>query len=1723
MSDLPMPVQPHALPPLPVPTRGIVPSEPFDTGEPFLNPDNIPDVISAHRDFVTAQSVEFHDVAAVLQGPSDISATDPDLNYARAMYVELGVRRLFPSAPDPTDPAITSANHPLAVLPEGFPQDESLLVYRKALEENPLYDQVSLRPTGPLGVGNNRPLEPSLFYPTVALGVEEHYEALRDYSVESAYRVYGEIQHYARSIAGLSVANLGEMGAEPLEVACRILAKVLVQYCGVDEQAVDIYYDQNSISAVEYTSTGVTAIAGPDMPDPGDDPFPDAAIPLASGEPSAANTEVLWTRMQTRSMAREQARLDRPVAMNTRSRRLARSSPPADYPLNRHGRLRGGALVPVYDTATAPTSVQFREGTFNDWIKSIHFRNLLNGRLRYGLRTHHLDSGVLVSPEEVNAVLMNTLPGALALMLFDSTGSINMRAQLARTLRLTLGSLFIMQPEVRSAMAGYIDHLRMPENGGWGRIRVGMQMTVTLARFIGGSFYGDANRHTEERMIILDSNVFYPGEDSLDKVGDMLKNALSIFSERDLGESGFRMISIREVELTAVHIVPSPAGEWIQTPPCLFVKKAILNVRNTDNKCAMYAYSLGILDKDGQRPVNYEMQSTWTNRIVGDWTGIQMPMEMKDWRKVERRNPDVGVFIYAPVMDDEQKYLKTVEVLRVPSNPEAKRFVQLMLLEKEGREHYVTITNMSRLMNTQNNRHRVRCPYCTSVITGNFETHIKDCSTVCTSRTVTPEQPSTIHFQRIQNSIELPVFMTADFECRMEDVEDPQTGDKLRVHKPVSVALHVHNALLSRTEVALDCPSFMFDSDNDQTVIDELLRTMKTYSARCETFTQACLQETQQRTKEQQPVNAQEMLELVDTKCFYCDEDVRSVCPGFVRAWILQQQRRPNRRRSHRRRRRHRSATEAEEEGEDEEEEEGEEEEEMIDPDVLEAVRLLESLHESPRPATPTLEVLHCFHPFTGEERGYCHAFCQKMVLSKLSKSLIPCYFHNATGYDMKLIISRLGSSTVPDLNVSKAFLIAQSSERVKRLDICGLSILDSMSHLGSSLEQLVKRLTADYTKPENCPTIARGILEHYGPRAPWRMLTRKGIFPYAWLTSHALMDHPELPPPEAFKNDLNGQEVSRDDYRYAQEVWDAFQCRTFRDYHNLYLWVDVWSLTDVMVNYAAFGRQNYNLDPTRYASSPAYAFDAMLKTTKSKFDILTDMDMVLFFERSIHGGISLAAHPYVTVDNPDLRFARGEDTEPRETDQYFGIWDENGQYAGAMTQYLPCSNFAWHPAPALFKLSSLEAEPSAQGILLEVDLEFPDDLHDKFNDLPPAPERMKVDRKHLSDEQRKAIEDRGSTATYKLVPHLLPHERYVVHGYTLHLYMRLGVKVTKVHRILTFSQARSIKSFVELNVKLRQEASARKDLAWSELAKGMNNWVYGKFLENLRKHGEWSIVPLSETRDPANAEHFRRLLSTNRLSQMEVRQSVAMLRFNRSTIVMDRPIYIGSAILSLAKRSIYSFWYETVRVIFPDARLVYTDTDSIFCVVRSSNIFEDCLAYETKLNGGVRPTTPGSGIFDWSSLDKDVHERFYSKHNDKVLGKFKWDMGSKIPTTIMALRSKMYSVEGVYDPATHSLTKRKCAAKGVPRSCHSTLDYWECLFDGVEDQVSFCRIGGKNMQLETLKQQKVGLTHTLHNDKRFIREKEGLPEGQKDWESFALGHVKLRGLSGCALEDLAD
>jgi hypothetical protein len=682
----------------------------------------------------------------------------------------------------------------------------------------------------------------------------------------------------------------------------------------------------------------------------------------------------------------------------------------------------------------------------------------------------------------------------------------------------------------------------------------------------------------------------------------------------------------------------------------------------------------------------------------------------------------------------------------------------------------------------------------------------------------------------------------------------------------------------------------------------------------------------------------------------------------------------------------------------------------------------------------------------TGEYRGAAHNLCN---LKFRFKPHVPVFFHNLKGYDGHLIMQ--GMSKWPE----KLEVLAQTLEKYSIIKFGKLIFKDTLQFLNASLDTLVSsmaettealctqcrksqklknsQITHDWKLVGKCNVCKSDIIKQLDeneirkkfkitsaniPTDLLHLVIRKGVYPYSYMTNWEQFKETSLPAKKFFYNHLTEEDISDVDYAHAKKVWSSFKMRTMGDYHDLYLKTDVYLLADIFQNFTQTCLKHYELDPAHYYTSPHLSWDACLKLTNQKLELLTDINMHQFIELGMRGGIStVCGFKYAKANNKYLH-----SYNPKKKSRYIIYLDANNLYGWAMCEALPTGGFRWLNDQEISQLDVTKLEPDSEiGYALEVDFEYPEELHDEHNDLPLAPERCKVPPAWLSSYQRKLMNDLKYSAANvpKLVPNLNDKKHYIVHYRNLQLYLSLGLKIKKIHRVLAFNQSAWMRPYIELNTKLRQAAKSDFEKDFFKL---MNNSVFGKTMENVRKR--------RTVKFPDSEKKYDKLVSSPLCKDVrQFKEGLIAVEIQKEKVIMNKPVYVGFSVLELSKWLMYEFYYNKMKKLYKDkVRVLYTDTDSLMLRIDTEDVYAD-----------MRESIDW---YDFANYDKN-HVN-YNTANNKVIGKMKDECAGIPIEEFVGLRSKLYAIRKKGDS-----TILKC--KGHKAKKTAFEEFKECLAESKE------------------------------------------------------------------------
>ena len=1044
--------------------------------------------------------------------------------------------------------------------------------------------------------------------------------------------------------------------------------------------------------------------------------------------------------------------------------------------------------------------------------------------------------------------------------------------------------------------------------------------------------------------------------------------------------SGYTFVIVIKLVLHTTRWEPLYGSSYMPLDPYLANKKAIINMKNEDDKCFMWCVLRALYPKDkNAERIDKDLKS---KQDIINMKGICYPVSLNGIKRFEELNPNISISVLGYNKEEGGVY-----PLQISKHKGCEYDIVLLLLKEavtgengeiKEKTHYTLVKNKSALITSQKNNHKGKRHVCLNCfnsfnILESLNKHKEYCYKNKCVKTNMPPQNTYLRFKNFHHSEKAPFAVYADFESLIKPLDncnpDPNKSytKKYQKHEPISFSYYILCSIDGVYKPVLR--KYTQTKPEDANAMDIFIKWLG------------------EDVKDIANIEPKEMI--------FTEEDIKH----FNKAsdcWICGEK--------------------------------------------LENDRVRDHCH------------------FTGRYRGPAHNKCN---LKYRKPKNISVFFHNLSGYDSHLFIKKIGCSINKNENIkciatneekyisfTKTIVTGQYTNKKGKVKDKTFDIVfkDSLKFMSSSLEALVNNLPKDAFK---------NLLNYFTPKQT-ELLKQKGFYPYEYMDSEEKFNDTKLPPREAFYSKLSGKGITEKDYEHAGNVWISFKMKTFKEYHELYNITDVLLLADVFENFRDLCLKIYGLDPVYYFTAPQLAWDACLKMTSVKLELLSDEDMLLMFEEGIRGGISIISNRYGEANNKYMR----KGFNKNKPSKYLMYLDANNLYGCAMSEKLPTHGFKWLLDREIGKLFNNQVLQVWEKIpcILEVDLEYPENLHDLHNDYPFCPERVEC-----------------KNGVKKLIPNLRDKTKYVIHYKNLIQCLRAGMKLKKIHRGIKFVESEWMKSYIDKNTNLRAMA---KNNFEKDFFKLMNNSVFGKTMENLRNRVDVRLVNTKEK--------LRKLVAKPNFKSRKIfNENLVSVHMSKTSLLMNKPIYLGMCILDLSKIIMYDFHYNYIKSKYADkAKLLFTDTDSLMYEIETEDFYKD-------ISGDVKDR------FDTSDYPENHPSGIPTGENKKVLGMMKDEVAGKIIKEFVGLRSKLYSF--VMDDGGET-KKCKGIKKQVVESSIRHEHYKTCLTTGKELLRKQNILRSYDHEVYTEEVNKVALSAL--DDKRHI-----LSDGM---DTLALGHYKI-------------
>ncbi|KAL4152937.1 hypothetical protein QTP88_000770 [Uroleucon formosanum] len=743
--------------------------------------------------------------------------------------------------------------------------------------------------------------------------------------------------------------------------------------------------------------------------------------------------------------------------------------------------------------------------------------------------------------------------------------------------------------------------------------------------------YEEKNFKTQNKILTKNSNL-----------NDFYTNAkIKIVKEEEdfiMKNSQWRLHQILSLGININKYVPFKGSSYIILPKHIGNKKAIINVKNKDDKCFLWAIlsALHPAKKDAQRVTKY---IPFENEFDNELKGIEFPVKITEIPKFVKRTKDISINIYCL----DKKVIVPLEISKI----EKTNHIDLLYLreDNENKGHYCWIKNLWKLCGSQmtkDGHKRFLCKMCLSSFDEEYKLndHKHYCVNNKAAKIVLPEAYNkTLEFQNYNHSLRVPFVIYADFECTLQPIYTCQPNDTESFTK--CYQKHIPNNFCYYIKYSNGDykPPVVYSGPN---VAQQFYECMKNE--------EILISKMYDKIVPMKTLNAEQLNNYYNKsdKCHICERYLSDLPPMLEKKFkiikgVIEYYKQFK----------------------------------IVKDDDSKKLKLYEDkLKNEIENKNKNMRKVRDHDHLTGEYRGAAHSICN---LNYQNPRFIPIVFHNLSGYDAHLFIKEFGNDNkriklIPNneekyISFSKMMPRKVTRKGKEIVIYTELRFIDSFKFLPSSLNKLTNNLRND--SKLNLRNKFKELSKYF-PEEHLDLVTRKLAYPYEYMDCEEKFNETCLPPIEKFYSSLTNKNITKEEYENSQKIWKVFNIQNMREFTSLYNKIDVLLSTDIIENFRDISLKNYKLDPMWYYTTPGFAWDCMLRMTNIKLDLLTDIDQILIFESGIRGGLSQCSQRYSKANNKYM----GDKFKKKEESIFLQYLDANNLYGWAMSKYLPTGDF---------------------------------------------------------------------------------------------------------------------------------------------------------------------------------------------------------------------------------------------------------------------------------------------------------------------------------------------------------------------------------------------------------------------------------------------------------------
>ena len=545
------------------------------------------------------------------------------------------------------------------------------------------------------------------------------------------------------------------------------------------------------------------------------------------------------------------------------------------------------------------------------------------------------------------------------------------------------------------------------------------------------------------------------------------------------------------------------------------------------------------------------------------------------------------------------------------------------------------------------------------------------------------------------------------------------------------------------------------------------------------------------------------------------------------------------------------------------------------------------------------IEVVHHDHAF--ENNNILGFICRECNLQIKNDKSVPIYFFNGMKYDNSILLKFLC-----DIYKDKMILncIGNSCESFRMIDFkfknmkYSFKLLDICNFVKGSLADLSKNLL------DKDKIITK---KHFPDN--FELLKEKTCFPYEWLTNENLLDK-ERPPFDKFYSSLKLQNITKEEYDQTIDIYKKLKCRNVKNYLEIYMKLDICLQADIFNVFRNCIWNKFEVDSSKYITSCSLSLDLMLKYTKVKSQLFKDITMFDYVDSSIRGGLCIGSQNI------------GDNNNGKST---ISSCDVCSLYPYIMSQKLLISNYKF----VLKFNKNRYGQNKNYSCLLSVEIYTTKKvLNNKtLSQFPALISKTKISYDQLSDFQKKNLKENYKSSE-KFINHL-GYDKNTYISFEMHEMLKsLGYKVN-IKKILEYKHDNFMKPYIDF---LFEKKSYYKSIGDVGMSKILANSLFGVTMTRCERFKNFKIITNENQVD-------KQVKKPNCNSRNIINENLAILEMEKTSVVYNYPILIGSIILQNSKVHMYNYLCKIYPKLFgDDYKVLYMDTDSIYAKLNMSH-----------------------------------------------------------------------------------------------------------------------------------------------------------------------------------------